>query len=91
MVDFDIEKSTRNGLSFRNVFIDIIIFAISVFLGFSWKDLFTEVIQTWLPEGHNLGEKIAIMIFITVLMTLFAWKLIKKKKTVSESLPKQES
>jgi hypothetical protein len=80
MPDFDLEKSTREGLSFRNIFIDIIVFAISVFLGFSWKDLFTEIIQAYMPEGHNLIEKTFIMFLITIIMAWIAWRLIKKKK-----------
>jgi len=80
MPDFDLEKQVQNGISFKKIFKSIIIYSISIFLGFTWKGIFDEVIQSFMPQGHNLIEKIFITFVVTILMVVFAYELMKGKK-----------
>jgi len=90
MPDFDIERSTKDGLFFRNIFIDLMLMAIGTFLGFSWNDLFKEIIQTYMPVGSNLMQKVGLQIFITILMAYFGWRLLKKKKKTVFKAPEMQ-
>jgi Na+-transporting NADH:ubiquinone oxidoreductase subunit NqrD len=87
MPDFDLEKEIQNGISFRKIFKSIIVYSISIFLGFTYKDLFTEVIQSFMPEGHNLVEKMIITGIVTIVLVAFAYELMKGKK---EKIYKQQ-
>lgn len=80
-MDFNLEEHLKNGISFKKIFRSIIIYSISIFIGFTWKDLFTEIIQSFMPEGHNLIEKIFIMGIVTVMLVIFAYQLMKGGKS----------
>lgn len=80
MVDFDLEKELKNGLSFRDIFKSILTYSISLFLGFYWKDLLTEAINLYFPIGQNLREKFLIGVILTFVLVVFVWFMLKKKE-----------
>ena len=79
-MDLELRKALENGLSFRKIFMEIVIYAISIFLGFYWKDQFTEIIQTYWPAGHGLINKITLGIILTVVLVLVVYLVLWLEK-----------
>lgn len=74
------EHIEKNGLNFKSLFREILSVSASIFIGFYWKDLFTEYITTFMPEGHNLVEKTTLGIFVTIAVVIFIYIVNKKQK-----------
>lgn len=79
MPDFDIRKSINGGLSFKELFIEIILISISVFLAFRWNAYIGEVINLFLPEGSSIIGKGIINIVITFILVWVAFKIVKRE------------
>lgn len=76
-MDLNIEKELKNGLNFYNIFRTIIIYSLSIFIGFFWKDLITETITAYMPVGTNLTSKYFIGISITMFLVCFCYFIMK--------------
>lgn len=77
MVDFDLEEHLKNGISFRRIFKSIILYSISIFIGFYWKDLIAEIINNWMPEGTGLTMKVVIATGVTMVLVGFCYLIVR--------------
>lgn len=70
----------KDGLSFRKIFVEIIVLAISVFLGFRWQSFIAEMITEYFPVGTGLGEKFGINVALTFFLVYVAYMLMNAEK-----------
>jgi len=80
MVDFNLEEKMRNGLNFREIFKSLFLYSSSLFIAFYWKSRFDEVVEAYMPAGHNLIEKISIGLLVTVMLVIVCYMLFKDGK-----------
>lgn len=73
MAEVDLNKHIEKGLNFRNLFIDLMVTSVGVFIAFYWKDLLGETITTFMPHGSNIIQKFLIGITITVSLVVIVY------------------
>lgn len=80
MVDFNIKDTLKDGLSFKKVFGELLLYSISLFLAFMWKSLFDETMAFYIPAGQGLPQKFIINIFVTVIFVSAIYFYLHKEK-----------
>jgi glycerol uptake facilitator-like aquaporin len=80
MVDFDLKKSMGEKLSFKAVFIELLVYSFSLFLALQWSELVKDTLNTIFPAGSNLINKFMINGITTVIIVLFIFLLLHGNK-----------
>lgn len=80
MPDFDLNKQFDDGLSFKRIFRNILVYSISLFVAFYWQGLLNEIITTYIPKGTGLSAKIGIGVVVTIFMVGFAYMIVRRNK-----------
>ena len=83
-MDFDIRKATKQGLSFRKVFIELLVIAVGLFLANRWNTTMTEIIVTYFPAGEKLFEKIIFNGIITFVLVGIVFFILKWDKGIGK-------
>lgn len=85
MVDFSIEEKLKNGINFTDIFKSLFLYSMSIFLGFWWKDFFDEIILLYMPAGHNMLEKAAIGVAVTIVIVSISYIITRREKKHEEN------
>jgi len=80
MPDFSLDEEMGEGLDFVKIFKALFLYAVSIFIAFHWKGIFDETLETFMPKGTNIIEKIIIGLVITILLVSISYFLLHKKK-----------
>jgi hypothetical protein len=85
IMDFDLRRHAKKP-SFTAIFTDVFIYASSLFIGFSWSDLFKQAMLQFLPEGQGIISKSIVLMVVTMVMVVIVYLILRisKPKEVSQ-------
>lgn len=73
MAELDLRKHIQDGISFKRIFLDIIIISVGLYLSLYWKDRTSEILDIVIPHAQGITGRIIVGAVITVLLVVFVY------------------